>query len=138
MTSAAPPLDAPVILFDGVCNLCNGAVSWVMDRDRRAHFRFASLQSEAARRALDRANAGNSLPDSIVLIDDAGVHTKSDAALRIATKLGWPWSWMRLFLIVPRVLRDAAYDVIARNRYRWFGRSDTCRMPAPGDRDRFL
>lgn len=129
---------APVILFDGVCNLCNGAVNWVMDRDRGGQFRFASLQSDVGRAALDAAGAGNSLPDSIVLIDDAGVHTRSDAALRIASQLGWPWSWLRLFAIAPRGLRDAVYDVIARHRYRWFGERDTCRLPGPSDHERFL
>ena len=138
MPSTTRPHQAPVILFDGICNLCNGAVNWVMDRDRQAYFRFASLQSDAARRALDTANAGNPLPDSIVLIDDDGVHTKSDAALRIAARLGWPWSWLPVLRLVPRGLRDAVYDLIARHRYRWFGQADACRLPGPGDRDRFL
>lgn len=128
----------PVILFDGVCNLCNGAVNWIMERDRKAHFRFASLQSDAAREMLATVNGGNPLPDSIVLIDEAGVHTQSDAALRIAAKLKWPWSWLSALRIVPRVLRDAMYNVVARHRYRWFGQSDTCRVPAPHERHRFL
>lgn len=138
MSSPARRPAAPVILFDGVCNLCNGAVNWLIDRDRDAHFKFASLQSDAARLALQAANAGNPLPDSIVLIDEAGVHVRSDAALRIAAQLRWPWSSLRLLAIVPRVLRDAVYDMIARHRYRWFGQRDSCRLPGPGDRDRFL
>jgi len=72
------------------------------------------------------------------LIDDDGVHTKSDAALRIAARLGWPWSWLPVLRLVPRGLRDAVYDLIARHRYRWFGQADACRLPGPGDRDRFL
>lgn len=129
---------APVILFDGVCNLCNGAVTWVIERDKRAYFRFASLQSGAARSALSDAGAPAIMPDSIVLLDADGVHVRSDAALRIAARLGMPWSLLSLARIVPRVLRDAVYDFIARNRYRWFGRRDVCMLPTAGVADRFL
>ncbi len=129
---------APVILFDGVCNLCNGAVTWVIERDNRAYFRFASLQSGAARSALSDAGAPAIMPDSIVLLDADGVHVRSDAALRIAARLGMPWSLLSLARIVPRVLRDAVYDFIARNRYRWFGRRDVCMLPTAGVADRFL
>lgn len=127
-----------MILFDGVCNLCNGAVTWVIERDKRAHFHFASLQSDAASGALAAVNAPAIMPDSIVLLDADGVHVRSDAALRIAAELGLPWSLLSIARIVPRVIRDAVYDYIARNRYRWFGRRDVCMLPAPGVADRFL
>jgi predicted DCC family thiol-disulfide oxidoreductase YuxK len=127
-----------VILFDGVCNLCNGAVAWVIERDTRAYFRFASLQSSAARSALSAAGAPAIMPDSIVLLDADGVHVRSDAALRIAAALGMPWSLLSVARIVPRFVRDAVYDYIARNRYRWFGRRDACMLPAAGVADRFL
>ncbi len=130
--------DAPVILFDGVCNLCNGVVTWILARDRRAVFRFAALQSPAAAALLAARGAPADLPDSLVLIDARGVHTRSDAALGIAAALGAPWSFLRVFRIVPRALRDALYDGIARRRYRWFGRRAECMVPTPELTRRFL
>jgi len=121
-------VSGPVVLFDGECHLCHGAVRWIIRRDRRGEFRFASLQSAAAR----RWTAGwGALPDSVVLVDEAGVHTQSTAALRIAGRLGWPYSWLGVFRLVPRGVRDGVYGWIARNRYRWFGRRDACVMPTP-------
>jgi predicted DCC family thiol-disulfide oxidoreductase YuxK len=129
-----------VILFDGVCNLCNGTVQFVVDRDPGEYFRFAALQSEAAARLLDARGhppiVGD--PDSIVLVEGERVYTHSDAALRIATKLSGAWKLFAVFLVVPRVVRDVVYRFIARNRYRWFGRSETCRVPTPALRARFL
>lgn len=124
----------PVILFDGVCNLCNGAVNWVIARDREQVFRFASLQSAAAQRLL----AGADVPDSVVLVDGDGIHTRSAAALRIARRMGLPWSLAAAAMILPERWRDAIYSWIARNRYRWFGRRDTCRLPTPELAGRFL
>ncbi len=131
----------PVILFDGVCNLCNSAVQWVIERDQDRRFYFASLQSEAARRELERVLGQDeiaALPDSIVLLDSDGVHTRSAAALRIARGLGGPFALLRLGVVLPRPIRDAIYDLIARNRYRWFGRRDTCMTPTPDIAARFL
>ena len=128
----------PLILFDGVCNLCNAAVQWVIERDRRSVFRFGALQSEAGRAALRGEAAAEDLPDSIVLIDAAGTHTRSDAAIRIARGLGFPWSLAAVGLAVPRPLRDAVYSWVARNRYRWFGKSESCRVPTPELRARFV
>jgi predicted DCC family thiol-disulfide oxidoreductase YuxK len=131
----------PVILFDGVCNLCNSAVQWVIERDVDQRFHFASLQSDAARRELEGVLEGeeiDALPDSIVLIDSDGVHTRSAAALRIARGLGSPYALLRLAVVVPRPLRDAIYNLIARNRYRWFGRRDTCMTPTADVAARFL
>jgi predicted DCC family thiol-disulfide oxidoreductase YuxK len=118
---------APLILFDGVCNLCHAAVQWIVKRDRSGRFRFAPLQSEAARAAL--GGRMDSLPDSIVLIDEAGMHTESEAAIRIATQLGFPYSLARAGRMLPRAVRDAAYRWIARNRYRWFGKREACALP---------
>jgi len=131
----------PLVLFDGVCNLCNGAVRWILKRDDDGVFRFGSLQWESARSALVArvgARGLQQLPDSIVLVDENGVHTRSTAALKIAARLGAPWSVLAVFLAVPRPVRDGAYDWIARNRYRWFGRRDACMMPTPELEDRFL
>ena len=131
----------PVILFDGVCNLCNSAVQWVIERDKDRRFDFASLQSDAARRELEKILGGDeidALPDSIVLIDSDGVHTRSAAALRIARGLGRPFTLFRLGRVLPRPIRDAIYDLIARNRYRWFGRRESCMTPTPDVAARFL
>ena len=130
----------PVVLFDGVCNLCNGWVRWIIPRDPRGVFRFASLQSQAARDALRQGRHDDpaALPDSIVLLDEQGLHVESDAVLRIARRLGLPYSLLAASRIVPRVLRDAVYRTVARNRYRWFGRRESCMLPPPGVASRFL
>ena len=128
----------PVILFDGVCNLCTAAVRFVIERDPAARLSFASLQSDAARRLLEEAGRLESLPDSIVLLDEQGVHTRSDAALRIAAGLRSPWSLAAGLTVVPKALRDRAYDFVARNRYRWFGTRAACLVPTPELQARFL
>lgn len=126
------------MLFDGVCNLCNGAVTWLLERDKRQVLRFGALQSETAMRMLEASGANRDLPDSIVLIDANGVHTRSDAALRIASYLGLPWSLLSVGRVLPRAVRDAIYDWVARNRYRWFGKREACMLPSPGVATRFL
>jgi predicted DCC family thiol-disulfide oxidoreductase YuxK len=125
----------PLILFDGVCNLCNASVQWVIERDRRSVFRFGALQSDAGRAAL-RTQEG--LPDSIVLIDGAGTHTRSGAAIRIVRGLGFPWSLAVIAFAIPRPLRDAVYSWVARNRYRWFGRRESCMVPTAELEARFV
>ena len=110
----------------------------MIERDRAARFSFASLQSDTARRLLADAGVAAPLPDSIVLLDEAGVHTRSDAALRIAAGLRLPWSLAAGLRIVPRALRDRVYDFVARHRYRWFGTRDACLVPTPELRTRFL
>lgn len=126
MTSCREAPSRPVVLFDGVCNLCNSAVRWLVEHDPEGRLSFASLQSSAARRVLDAAGVdeASELPDSMVLVDRKGVHVRSTAALRIAGLLGFPYSLGRIAILVPRPLRDAVYRLIARNRYRWFGRRD--------------
>jgi predicted DCC family thiol-disulfide oxidoreductase YuxK len=126
------------ILFDGVCNLCNGFVQFVINRDPRAHFRFGALSSDAARAILRDAGVRGALPDSIVLIDGGRIYARSDAALRIARRLAWPWPLAYALVVVPRFIRDRVYDAIAARRYRWFGRRDVCMVPAPHLRARFL
>lgn len=130
----------PVVLFDGVCNLCNASVVWLLQRDERQRLRFASLQSPAARALLIEAGVVDfeSLPDSILLVDAEGVHERSTAALRIAALLGFPFNLARVGFLVPRRLRDAVYALVARHRYRWFGRRDACMLPAPEWESRFL
>ena len=137
--SSSPRDRRPLLLFDGVCNLCDAAVQFVIDRDHDEQFFFAALQSGAARAALDRAGTAlDELPDSLVLIDERGVHTRSDAALRVARRLAFPWSLLTLARLIPRFIRDPLYSWIARHRYQWFGRQQTCRLPTPELRARFL
>jgi predicted DCC family thiol-disulfide oxidoreductase YuxK len=128
----------PILLFDGVCNLCHGSVRFLLERDRAARFRFAPLQSEFGRALLEHFALDPNELDSIVLIDAAGAHQRSDAALRSAQLLGAPWSGFRLLLAIPRPLRDAVYEFVARRRYRWFGKKDACPLPRPEWRARFL
>ena len=130
----------PLVLFDGVCNLCNAVVQWLIERDVGARLRYASLQSEAARAALSAAGIQDpeSLGDAIVFLDGAGVHVRSSAVIRIGAELGFPYSLGKVALLVPRPFRDAVYKTVARHRYRWFGRRDTCMRPTPELASRFL
>ncbi|MSU63189.1 MAG: DUF393 domain-containing protein [Pedosphaera sp.] len=129
----------PVIVFDGVCNLCNGWVRFVVRRDSRKIFRFATLQSEAGRQLSKRCGFNSSgLFTSMLLFDDERHFTKSDAALRVLHRLGGIWRMLSLLLVIPRSLRDPVYDFIARNRYRLFGRSDACLIPTGSLLERFL
>ncbi len=113
----------------------------MIERDKEGRFDFASLQSHAARRELESVMSPEeiaALPDSIVLVDSDGIHTRSAAVLRIVRALGSPFALLGLAVVVPRPIRDAVYDWIARNRYRWFGRRDTCMTPTPDLAARFL
>jgi predicted DCC family thiol-disulfide oxidoreductase YuxK len=127
-----------VVLFDGVCNLCNGFVQFVIARDPRAHFGFASLQSAAAAALLNGHRAPRAEPESMLLVQGDRVYRESDAALQILRGLTFPWSAAYAFIAVPRPVRNAVYRWIARNRYRWFGRRDVCMVPTPDLRARFL
>lgn len=125
-----------MLLFDGVCTLCNGFVRFVIERDPAGRFQFAPLQSDAARRLLGAAP--QPLPDSLVLVEDGRLFTRSTAALRVARGLRFAWPLAYLLVAVPRPMRDWVYDVVARNRYRWFGRRDVCMVPTPELQSRFL
>ncbi len=126
------------MLFDGVCNLCNASVDFIVKRDGRAAFRFASLQSEAGEALLRRFQLPTDEHRSLVLVEGDRHYTRSSAALRIARRLGGLWPVFYAFIVVPRFLRDAVYDLVARNRYHWFGKRDTCRVPTPELKSRFL
>ena len=129
---------ASLVLFDGVCNLCNGFVQFVIARDPAGRFQFGALQSASARRVLDLHDAPDPLPDTIVLVDEGRVFTRSTAVLRIARRLTFPWPLAYAFLAVPRPLRDWMYTIVARYRYRWFGKRDHCMVPTPAVRARFI
>jgi predicted DCC family thiol-disulfide oxidoreductase YuxK len=128
------------VLFDGVCNLCNGFVNFALDRDPGGRLVFGALQSRAAEPLLERAGLGASRPDSLVVVDpDGAAWVRSAAALRVARRLRPPWPQLAaIAALVPRALRDAVYDHVARRRYRWFGRRETCRVPTSVLRARFL
>ncbi len=133
-----PTVEPPVILFDGVCNLCNGAVNFVIDRDPDARFKLAALQSEPGRALAARCGIDADALDSIVLVERGRCYTRSAAALRIARGLGGAWPLLAALEAVPAPLRDRIYAWVAANRYRWFGRRESCRVPTPELRGRFL
>ena len=134
----AAPASGAIIAFDGICNLCNGIVDFVISRDRKKTFRFLSLQSATGRQLLERANLPANRLTTLVLIEQGRTYTKSTAALRIVRSLGGLWRLAGILLIIPPPLRDAVYDLVARKRYRWFGTRTTCRVPSAEERDRFL
>lgn len=127
-----------MLLFDGVCNLCNASINFVIDQDEAGYFKFAPLQSEVAATLLSRYHLDSTYLDSVVLIENGRHYQNSEAALRAARRLGPPWAALFVFMVVPGPLRDLVYRWIARNRYRWFGQRDQCRLPTPDLRARFL
>lgn len=129
--------DHPVLFFDGVCNLCNGFIDFLVRRDRKRQLRFAPLQGRAASFALPAHDAQADF-DSVILVDGGLIYTRSTAALRSIAKLGGVWSGAKALLWIPTPIRDGVYRLIAKNRYRWFGRKDTCRLPSKEERALFL
>jgi predicted DCC family thiol-disulfide oxidoreductase YuxK len=130
--------DGPVVLFDGVCNLCNRVVQFVIPRDPEGRIRFAPLQSAAGRHLLGRTGLPADDLDSVVLVEGDRAYVKSAAVVRLAELLGWPYRAAVVGRLLPRRLRDWLYDVVADNRYDWFGRRDQCMVPDEDVSDRFL
>lgn len=137
MHPRAPGVPGAIVLYDGVCHLCQGSVRFIVDRDPAGYFRFAQLQSPRGRSLLARQNLPSDL-QTIVLIEQGRAYLRSDAALRIARRLSGPWKAAAAFLVVPTSLRNTVYDWVARHRYGWFGRSDVCEIPSSAVRDRLL
>ena len=133
---AAPRPSPPIVFFDGVCGLCNRSVDLLLRWDTKAVLRFAPLQGSTAR-ALLPAEQTRDL-DSLVLKDAKGIHRRSDAALLALEHLGGGWRMMGLLRALPRGWRDAVYGWVARHRYRWFGKKESCRLPSANERERFL
>lgn len=128
-----------IILFDGICNLCNGWVRFVVKRDKNLSFQFASLQSKTAHDLMRKFKISADQFDSIILIEGMEYHLKSTAVLRIVHKLDGLWPRLHLFMIVPRAWRDKVYDFAAAHRYKWFGRTaDRCAIAPADSRDRFI
>ena len=128
----------PILLFDGVCTLCNGFIKEVIIRDSHGRIRYASLQSEAGLALINKVRLTDFSLDTVVLIEGDKVYIKSDVALRIFRYLDGGWPFLYHFSIIPKFIRDTIYDIIARNRYSWFGKRDTCMMPKPEWEERFL
>jgi len=137
----------PIILFDGVCNFCNGLVNFIIRQDKKNIFLFAPLQSERGKKLLDQYGIDWKNNDSFVLIENTGpndsvrqdkAYEKSNAALRIAAKLPWYWKWSQIFWILPKPIRDGIYSIIAKNRYKWFGKKEKCMIPTEQVRGKFL
>lgn len=127
-----------LLLFDGVCTLCNASVDLVIRRDSKRRFRFASLQSEIGQQLLRQHGLPHTEFESVLYLRKGVLHSKSGAALRIAARMDGLWPLLSVFMVVPPFLRDAVYSWIARNRYAWFGKRETCRVPTDAERSLFL
>ena len=127
-----------IVLFDGVCNLCNHAIIRIIKSDKKNHFTFCSLQSQKGISLLNQFKNKNHGLDSIVLIENGKIFSASTAALRISRKMSGFWPILSIFIILPRFLRDPIYYWIAKNRYKWFGKKDSCMIPSPEIKNRFL
>ena len=127
----------PVILFDGVCNLCSGSVQFIIKRDKEKKFLFASLQSGYGQDLLKKFDLPTNTFNSFILYEGGRIYTRSTGALMMFQQLKG-WRWVKVFRIVPKFIRDTVYDLIAKNRYKWFGKKEECWVPTPGLKARFL
>ena len=130
--------EKPIIIFDGICNLCNSSVDFIIKRDHRKLFLFTPYQSDTAKEILKRFGIEQENISSICLVEEGKISVKSDAILSIVKRLSFPFSLGYLFIIVPRAVRDFLYHIVVKNRYLWFGRKETCRVSGKNDKDRFL
>ena len=130
--------DHAIVLFDGVCHLCTSTVQWIIKRDPHGYFTFASLQSEVGSTLLAKHGLQPDALDTFVLVESSRCFTRSDAALRVAQHLSGGWALLRLLSLIPKPIRDWGYTVLARHRYQWFGRRETCMIPSRDILDRFL
>ena len=131
-------LPHPIILFDGVCNFCNTSINFIIRQDKKKVFRFAALQSGAGKEFLEKYNLPKDYLESFILIDKGKVYKSSTAGLRMYNKLPWYWKWLQVFWIVPKFIRDGVYNVIAKNRYKWFGKKEECMIPNEDVKNRFI
>ncbi|MDC8004201.1 thiol-disulfide oxidoreductase DCC family protein [Aureisphaera galaxeae] len=131
-------MDHKIILFDGVCNLCNSSVTFVIKRDKQNRFKFTALQSDIGKELIQSHGIDTNKVDSIIFIENGKAYTKSTAALRISKYLGGAYPVMMIFMIFPPFLRNIVYDWIARNRYKWYGKKESCMIPTPELKSKFL
>lgn len=132
------PPEEKIILFDGICNFCNSSVNFIIDRDKRNIFQFASLQSDFGQKCLNDFNLPTDSFSTLILVSNGKYFTRSTAALRIAKELSLPVNLTFAFIIIPPFIRNIFYDIISRNRYKWFGKKDACRIPSPEERAKFI
>jgi len=130
--------ERPIVLFDGVCNLCNRSVQFIIRKDKKKQFLFASLQGKTGQEVLKRFKLPVDNFNSFLLVEGDHVYTQSTAVLKMLKKLGGGWKLFYAFIIVPKFIRNAVYNWIARNRYKWYGKRDECMVPTPELRERFL
>ena len=130
--------DQPIILFDGVCNFCNGAVNFVIRKDKRSVIKFTPIQSVQGQQLLNQYGFPPSHLSSFIFIKNGNAYTQSTAALQVCKSIGGVWRLLYGFIIVPKFIRDGIYNLVAKNRYKWFGRKDQCMIPTPEVRQRFL
>ena len=130
--------DAPVILFDGVCNFCNYWVNFAIKRDPEKKLKFTTLQGETAKQVLPKYNINPTSLSSVIFIDNGNAYTQSSASIRICKYLNGGWKLFYGLMIIPKFIRDFFYNIIARNRYKWFGKKESCMVPTPELRERFL
>lgn len=131
-------MSQPVLLFDGVCNLCNSSVQFIIKNDKKGKFKFASLQSDYGQKAIKDYNLGDENLKTVILIANGKAYKKSTAALEVAKRMDGLWPLLYIFWIVPYPLRDLIYNWVANNRYKWFGKKDQCMIPSPALKDRFI
>jgi len=127
-----------IILFDGVCNFCNSSVNFIIKRDNKNKFKFAALQSDFGKEMLGKLSLQSENLKTLILIEDARYFTRSGAALRIAKHLNGAWKLFYLFIIIPPFIRNLFYELIARYRYKWFGKRETCRVPTGEEKGKFI
>ncbi|MGY8713929.1 MAG: thiol-disulfide oxidoreductase DCC family protein, partial [Verrucomicrobiia bacterium] len=125
-----------IILFDGVCHLCDWVVLFVLERNKKKDIYFTPLQSDQGAKFLDQFEYPNAFDEKIVFIENGRVFDGSTACLKVAKHLSFPWAFLQVFLVIPKVLRDSIYHIIARNRFRWFGKKDICSLPKTEDKHR--
>lgn len=126
-----------IVLFDGVCNLCNSSIQFIIERDKENKFKFASLQSEFGQEFLKKNQLNTNEFNSIILVDGSEYFTESTAAIKIGQELKG-LKWLKILLILPKFLRDFVYKIISKNRYKWFGKQDNCWLPTPELKEKFL
>jgi len=128
----------PIVFFDGVCNLCNRSIDFILKRDSKKYFRFVSLQSKVANDLLEMEGVDKQNLGTIILLKSGKTFYRSDAILEILRQLKAPWPLLYVFKIVPRFVRDGLYNLVSKNRYQWFGKRNTCRIPSSKERAQFL
>lgn len=135
---SASPANKAIILFDGVCNFCNSTVNRIIRNDKNDHFRFVALQSEAGKKLLEKHQINTINTDSIILIQENKIYFRSRATLEICRKLRGLYPLLYGFIIIPAFIRDAVYNLVARNRYKWFGKKESCMVPTEEMRKKFI